>query len=436
MSADELIRQLDDFDPAVRSQALKSLIKTYNTGQTNNFENFVNLHCHSFFSFNCYGYSPSGIAWKARAENLESVGIIDFDVLDGIDEIINAGHLLGIRTVAGIETRVFVKEYADQVINSPNEPGIHYAIATGFYRLPDSKTGQGRFLTKLKQISRRRNISLISKVNDFLSSVKIDYEKDVLVLTPSGNATERHILEAYDRKTRNIFKNNIPRLVGFWSEKLGQNADKIKPLLEDHPNLLELIRKKLMKYGGVGYQTPEPKNFPSLSEVNEFVKSAGGLPVWGWLDGTNEGEKDIYKLLTFAKDTGHVLVNIIPERNWNIKDPAEKKIKTEKLAETVECCRKLGLPIIGGTEMNKFGQRFVDDFNAPEIKPYLDDFRRGAFLAYGHTMLGLYTGRGYFSSWAESNFPDTQKRNEFYINAGRSLEPGEKIEEQIKKLFN
>ena len=32
----------------------------------------VNMHCHSFFSFNAYGYSPSSLAWLAKRDGFRS----------------------------------------------------------------------------------------------------------------------------------------------------------------------------------------------------------------------------------------------------------------------------------------------------------------------------------------------------------------------------
>ena len=37
----------------------------------------------------------------------------------------------------------------------------------------------------------------MARVNAYLDPVTIDYERDVLPLTPAGNATERHMLVAY-----------------------------------------------------------------------------------------------------------------------------------------------------------------------------------------------------------------------------------------------
>ena len=65
----------------------------------------VNLHYHTFFSYNALGWSPSRIAWEAYKHGLLVAGIVDFDVLDGMEEFLAAGEILGLRTTAAMETR-------------------------------------------------------------------------------------------------------------------------------------------------------------------------------------------------------------------------------------------------------------------------------------------------------------------------------------------
>ena len=66
-----------------------------------------NMHCHSFFSYNGYGYSPTHIAALAAKAGWRSAGLVDFDVLDGVDEFLNACAALRVPAAAGMETRVF-----------------------------------------------------------------------------------------------------------------------------------------------------------------------------------------------------------------------------------------------------------------------------------------------------------------------------------------
>lgn len=417
MDIKELEKKLDDFDKNVRVEALQELKKKVDAGdikQSKN-TNFVNLHCHTFYSFNAYGYSPQHIIWRGYKEGLEVVGTIDFDVLDCLEETLEAGEILGIKTCTGIETRVFFREYADKVITSPKEPGIYYFIATGFYKKPEAGSEAGRTLEKLKKVARDRNLKVLEKINTFLKEFIVDYEKDVLSLTPKENATERHIVTAIDRKSREVFGNNPDRTALFWAGKLDVNKEEVLSLLQKPADFQELIRMKLIKYGGVGYVLPEKKNFPTLEEVMDMAKETDGLPCAGWLDGTNEGEKDMESMLKLMIEKGAVLLNIIPDRSWNIKDKKEKEIRVKNLDEVMSIAKKLKLPVIAGTEMNKDGQKFVDDFEVPELKPYLEDFRKGAFFVYGHTQMGRLFNKGYHSEWAQKNFPSRIERTEFYI---------------------
>ena len=58
----------------------------------------------------------------------------------------------------------------------------------------------------------------------------------------------------------------------------------------------------------------------------------------------------------------------------------------------MEKCRELNLYVIAGTEMNKMGQKLVDDFDVPELKPYLEDFLKGANYVYDNMKIEKGTG--------------------------------------------
>jgi hypothetical protein len=120
---------LNDFDPKMRQLTLR---KELDNAEFPEPGSFVNAHAHTFFSFNYKGYSPSRFALEAKRQGLEMGGIVDFDVLDGLEEFWEASRLLDLKACVGIESRVFVPEFADRVINSPGEPGISYHMGTGF----------------------------------------------------------------------------------------------------------------------------------------------------------------------------------------------------------------------------------------------------------------------------------------------------------------
>ena len=118
-------------------------------------------------------------------------------------------------------------------------------------------------------------------------------------------------------------------------------------------------------------------------------------------------------------------MNMIPDRNWNIKDANEKRIKVENLGKAVSAARKMDFPLCIGTEMNKAGLAFVDNFAACELQPSISDFLEGAYFLWGHTFLARYAEIGCASEWAQSHFgSDRKKKNEFYAKVGRLAEPG------------
>ena len=50
-----------------------------------------------------------------------------------------------------------------------------------------------------------------------------------------------------------------------------------------------------------------------------------------------------------------------------------------------------------GTEMNKRGQKFVDDFTSDAMKPLGEEFLKGARIVNGHTIAAKYFDYGFLS---------------------------------------
>ena len=416
--SEELERKLDSFDAAERKQALNLLFEKVKAGEITlpQAGTAVNLHCHTFCSYNSYGYSPSKFAWLARKAGLAVAGVVDFDVLDALEEFLTAARKLRLKACVGLETRVFVPEFSTRVINSLGEPGISYHMGVGF---PKAKleNEQDEFLLNLRKTAQERNHDLMGRVNRYLKPVELDYERDVLALTPSGNATERHVCLAYARKAKEVFNNN-DTLSQFWAEKLGPEAESLG--LPESMDLLNMIRAKTMKRGGAGYVVPDKGSFPLMADFNQFVLAAGGIPTMTWLSGLSEGEQSLEELVEAAMSTGTAAINIIPHRNYT---PSVKDQKLENLYQVVELAEKLYLPVVVGTEMNSPGQKFVDDFDTKELSLLVPIFLKGAHIVYGHSVLQQKCGLGYTSDWAKKNFEDLADRNEFFRKLGSSLQP-------------
>jgi len=413
----QLEAQLNDFSTARRAQALEALIAR--AGAPAKAQNAVNLHCHTFFSFNAYGYSPSGLAWLARQRGIRAVGIVDFDVLDGVEEFLGACEHLGVRGSAGMETRVCIPEFSDREINSPGEPGVLYHMGIGFTS-SQAPAEVAPILADMRQRAERRNRAMLERINAYLSPVNVDFERDVLPLTPAGNATERHMLAATLRAAAERFPDPVP----FWAEKLHLTPEQVSVQIGNTTMFQNTVRARLMKRGGVGYAQPGPESFPTVDQVDRLIVACGALPCVAWLDGTSPGEQSEAELLELLIAKGVVALNIIPDRNWNIPDPETRRLKVQKLYEIVALARKLDLPLNVGTEMNAPGQKRVDDFDAAELAPVRRAFLEGADFIYGHTVLQRALGLGYQSDWASTHLPSRAERNTFYVEIGRRVPPG------------
>jgi hypothetical protein len=247
--------------------------------------------------------------------------------------------------------------------------------------------------------------------------VELDYERDVLALTPSGNATERHVCLSYARKAKKVFKDDIA-LRQFWLKKLGSEAESLG--LPESMDLLNMIRAKTMKRGGAGYVLPDKGSFPLMADFNQFVLAAGGIPTMTWLNGLSEGEQALEELVEVAMSTGTSAINIIPHRNCT---PGVKDQKLENLYHVAELAEKLHLPVVVGTEMNSPGQKFVDDFDSQELSPLMGVFLKGAYIVYAHSVLQQKAGLGYNSGWAKKNFKVPAEKNKFFQKLGSSLQP-------------
>jgi len=377
----------------------------------------VNMHFHSFYSYNGEGWSPTNIVFESAKTGLYAAALCDFDVLDGLEEFITASEKVGMRCATNLETRVYINELSDVDISSPGEPGVSYIMGGGFYELPKEGTPQADTLQSIKDGAKTRNLALISRINAKLQDIALNYEKDVLPLTPAGVATERHIITAYVNKIFDVYGQEA-KGAEYLSELLGVDTDTAAELIANRPTLEEKVRSKLAKAGGIGYAQPSKDTFPAVEDFINWVSSCGAIPMATWLDGTSDGEADAEALMELMSSKGCVAINIIPDRNWNIKDEATAKIKQANLKAIIEASIKRDIPINIGTEMNKKGLPFVDKLDGPILSQYKDEFRKGAEIMVGHTILARYANFSYTSDAANRMFKTIAEKNEFFRKVG------------------
>lgn len=402
----------------------------------------VNLHSHTFYSFNAYGYSPSGLAWEAKKRGLYALGIMDHEGLLGVEELLGACDKLGLRGVGGIETRVFIPEWKDSDINMPGEPGVFGFLGCGFVSAtPPPGSHAARLLDRMMSEARARLDALIVKLNALLPDLALDYESELRPTLPDGGlATERHVLRVLEAKVRALHPDAEAR-TRFWSDAMGVAVDVVRPLIDRAGDLQMLIRSKLMKKGGPCYVPADSTSLPTLAESVQMMTAMGAVPVAGWLDGMSEGERDTGRLLDLMLEHNVPAVSVIPDRNWNIADPAVRDAKVAKLHELAREARRRDMLLVVGTDMSKAGQKFVDDFTADALKPLVDDFLRCARIMVGHTRLRTRDGQGLLSEETLARFKgDNTARFAMFEAMGALPPPGTDadraaLDAQIEKLW-
>jgi hypothetical protein len=426
-----LEEQLNHFDFETRLAGLRELAALPEDEGNGGHAGLINMHMHSFFSYNAYGWSPARLVWEAHKAGLHAAGLVDFDVLDGLEEFLGACRKLQMRGAVGLETRAFLAELADKEISSPGEPGVAYIMGMGFPYLPVKGSESARMLASFRLQYDERNETMIARINAALPEIALDYKNEAKPLTPAGGVTERHIVRAYREKAERVFKGAPEKGLAFWCGVLGKDQDSMIALQANIPAFEEAIRSKLTKKGGIGYEAPSDKTFPPVDTFIKWVASNKAIPMAAWLDGTSTGEADPGFLLECQASKGASALNIIPDRNWNIKDPVQQEIKVRNLAAIIKVANGLQMPINIGTEMNKDGLPYADNLAGPVLKQYAELFLEGANVMVGQTLLARYAACAFASPEAEGAFGNRAKQIKAFARIGAAPALGEADEESL-----
>ena len=426
----DILEALSSFNPEERRFAREKLAAETTFPQE---KPWVNMHLHTFFSYNGEGWSPSRIAYEMKKLGLFSAAICDFDVLQGLEEFVEATDLFGLRAAVALESRVFFSEYANCDINSPGENGVDYFMGMGFVKQPAKGTEAEKVLAGMLAGSHARNRAVIDRINAKISEFQLDYDKDVLPLTPNGNATERHIIAAFNALAVKVCGSN-ENAAKTWAKIFGSDVEETVAKAQNYNGFNEFLRGKLIKRGGIGYSKPTKDTFPPIEKVIRFILDCRAIPMCAWLDGDSEGEKDPVAMLECLAAKGVQAVNIIPDRNWNFKDADVKARKTAALAAFVKASEDLDMPINVGTEANKPGQRLVDGFDSPELAPYLDTFHKGAAIMVGHTRLLRFADLSLTDAKCADMFSSKKVRNDFFAKVGALPCPTQAIRNALQDM--
>ena len=106
-------------------------------------------------------------------------------------------------------------------------------------------------------------------------------------------------------------------------------------------------------------------------------------------------------------------------------------MKIRKLEECVAAAESRDLPVNIGTELNKYGQLWIDDFSSEVMQKLAPVFIKGAEIMVGHTRLLRWADLSYTDA-AASELGTVEDKNDFFAQVGR-LDPGTLDPQRLKK---
>jgi len=377
----------------------------------------VNLHVHTNESFSVFN-SPTEAAWEGYAAGLEVLGINDHYTIAGHKEFGEACKILSLKAAFNIEAMAMSEEAKrnGERYNDPKNPGRTYLCGKGVVRDLEPGSSSEKLVAEMRAAFRRRCENMTLKVNALLNEVDLSLNlsfQDVLKLTPRGNVTERHIVQAVTELVKGRFpqlencKAFLTRLIGSFDEEDLSSEDQFQ----------DLIRNSLLKAGGPAYVEEPLEAFPSIQRIVQLFVDYGTIPTYPVLGNpVTEKEKDLDSLFNELEGYGIYAVEVIPKRNTR-----------KRLKQILTVAGKHGFPVFNGTEHNtKTPEPLLDMFSRDPA--FLPVFERGAFLVLGNQFLSRYAGKGYVNRSGELATKDRRLAVSFFAFAGRLMWPEEVLE--------
>lgn len=345
-------------------QELKKLIDSRDIEMPKR-EGYTNNHVHTKYSFS--PYSPAKAVWMAYMSGLSTVGIMDHDAINGAEEFIKAGEILGIATTIGFEMRTdwTGTPIEGRRINNPDQVTNAYISAHGLPHGNIEKTNE--FLSRVRTARGKRNRRMVEKINALTNhlGITVDYDNDVLPLSydhDGGGVTERHLLFALTLKMIEKYGKG-QALVDVLTNELGISlGQKQLAFLIDSDNdmyeydLLNVLKSSFIKDI---YLDADASEALPVKEAVDFIKSMGAIPSYCYLGDVGDsptGDKKAQKfeddyleeVLDTVKSIGFQAIAYMPSRNT-----------MEQVKRTMGLCDKYGFMQISGEDINQPRQSFI-----------------------------------------------------------------------------
>lgn len=330
----------------------------------------VNNHVHTVYSFS--PYTPSDVAFEARAAGLRAVGSVDHDSIAAADEMTAAGAIVEVATTTGCELRVdFDGSFVSaRRLNNPDSVGIAYIV---FHGVPaGSRDRLAKFLRPLRDARVERTRSEVAALNRLLQETDaspLNFDRDVLPLTrvdEGGTVTERHVLYALADALQRQYPEG-ERLLDFLASAFDFGpGDTVRERITDESNphrTYDLLGALKATFLPRFFVHPGYTEAISAFDAVSFAWKIGAIPAYAYLGDVEEsptGDKKAEQFEDAYLDTLFFELKRIGFRAVTYMPPRNTK---EQLARVRALCEENRLMEISGVDINSSRQ----SFHCPEV---------------------------------------------------------------------
>jgi len=392
-------------EPDKRIEALAEVVKKDRAGKR---KRWINLHVHTNESFSAFS-SPTEAVLRAHEQEIKYFGINDHYTIAGHPEFRAACEIVGIRPVFSVEAIAMDSEALRKKrrYNDPANPGRVYVIGKGVTRDLDAHSTAHAILTGMREAIRWRNEKIVAKLDSYARGkgceLGFTYD-DVRSLTPRGNTTERHVVQAFFEKVCEL-SDELDERAKFFSRLVDVpiNAENVR----EQAGIQNLLRARLIRSGRPCFVEEDSRAFTAVENLVNIHRGYGAIPSYGLMGNpVTEEEEDIEKLIMKMRNFGIYALDLF-----------EFRTELSRARHIIDTASSLGVPVFIGTEHNtKNTLPLTGDIGKePELFPYL---KKSADFICGHQLLSTMCGYGYLKEDGTPRFEDFQFGYDFYARAG------------------
>ncbi|MBQ6852227.1 MAG: PHP domain-containing protein [Oscillospiraceae bacterium] len=358
----EQLRLLNVEDPAQRLKNLELLLQQ-EVQKPDVKPQYANNHIHTCYSFS--PYSPTAAIYMARAEGLQTAGIMDHDSIGGAEEFREAGRIAGIGTTCGLECRVDLTgtSMAGRKLNNPDQAGIAYMA---LHSVPADKFAYVQEVFEpLRQKRNVRNQKMLVNINAITApyGIHLDFEKDVLPVScfaKGGSVTERHLLYALSLKIANTC--GLENCAAFLQNelKLPLTAKQVQQLSDaNNPHLIYDLLGVLKAQLVEKFYIPATDECMTLKQAVKLAEETGAILCYAYLGDVGDSVTGDKKTAKFEDDFLDELFEMLCQEGVKAVTYMPARNTPQQLERLQSLCRRYKMTEISGEDVNASRQSMV-----------------------------------------------------------------------------